>query len=283
MATTLLLTTVTDAQLAKYAKVIYEKAGIHVSDQKKTLLSNRIRRRLKATGIDCFDAYLKHLKSLPPTHTEWSFFLEEVTTHESYLFRDESHWKWLRTKFIPELIVGAKEGKPRRLRIWSAACSTGDEPFTIACCLANDIRDHESWQIEIVGTDIGVDTLAKARDGIFNERAMRNVPESMKKRFFTHDAKADQWSARPQLRQWMKFQKHNLLNRLTADPFDLVFVKNVLIYFDAASKKTAMEHIKAAIRPGGMLVTGPAEGVNDMLTDFQRVEGWLHRKPEQGK
>jgi chemotaxis protein methyltransferase CheR len=280
MAANLQLEQVTDAQLARYAELIYETAGIKISPQKKMMLSNRLRRRLKANGLDDFDDYLELLKRLPTENPEWDAFLQEVSTHETFLFRDENHWTWLQSEFLPEIVAQARGGgRPKSLRIWSAACSTGDEAFTVAACIADGISDHDQWKIEIVGTDIGIGAVREAQSATFDSRAMRLVPEPMVRRFF--DAAADQksWKAKPILSRWTKFRTHNLLEPLKETPFDLIFVKNVLIYFDATSKKRALANILPLLAPGGALVTAAAEGVSMLVDGLTKVKPWLYRAP----
>ncbi len=273
---------VTDAQLARYAGLIYERTGIRVSPQKKTLLSNRLRRRLRDTGIKDFEEYYHHLKRLRPQDPEWDAFLQEITTHETYLFRDEAQWDWFRKGFLPEYAAAAREvlGK-RSLRIWSAACSTGDEPVTIACCAAAHLSNLSQWNVHVLGTDIGVGALEQAQSAVFGERAMRLVPEDYRQRFFTKAKDAQIWQARPILTGMITYRHHNLLDPLKDPPFDLVFLKNVLIYFDGASKKTVLANVRAAIRPGGLLVAGAAEGVADLIRDFTRIQPWLYRRPQR--
>ena len=137
------LVEVTDAELAKYAELIYERTGIRVSPQKKTLLSNRLRRRLRETGIRSFSDYYEHLRRVRPNDPEWEGFLQEITTHETYLFRDAGQWEWLRKTFLAAVRERRPRGTRRRtLRIWSAACSTGDEAFTAACCIVAALPNH---------------------------------------------------------------------------------------------------------------------------------------------
>ena len=151
---------VTDVQLSRYAKLIYDRTGIKISPQKKTLLSNRLRRRLKATGISGYDKYYQHLRQLSDDDLEWDLFLEEITTHETYLFRDDAQWKWFVDTYLPSLQAAVRNGERKQtLRIWSAACSTGDEAYTIASCVADRLINASQWKIEIVGTDIGVGAL----------------------------------------------------------------------------------------------------------------------------
>jgi len=276
------LTEVTDGQLALYADLIYRRTGIRVAPQKKTLLSNRLRRRLRETGIAGFEEYYQYLRALPPDHPEWDDFLQEITTHETYLFRDEGQWEWFQKSYLPERAAAARQGsRPNGLRIWSAACSTGDEAYTAACCIAACLPNYQRWQIRILGTDIGVGAVEQARTGRFSERAMRQVPASYRARFFVKDPATNQWQARPVLTAMTSFRQHNLLEPLRERPFDVVFLKNVLIYFAPESKRRVMEHVRSMVQPGGVLVTGPAEGIGEHLRDFIRLQPWLHQRPAE--
>ncbi len=271
---------VTDSQLAQFAKLIYQRTGIKVSPQKKTLLSNRVRRRLRKTGIADFGDYYEHLKGLRSKDPEWDAFLQEITTHETYLFRDESQWDWFQDSFLAQCVAEGRSGKiPRSLHIWSAACSTGDEAATIACCIAASLPNCQQWKIRVLGTDIGVGALEQARSAVFGERAMRLVSTPYRLRFFTKAKDAQIWQAKPLLTDMLSFRQHNLMQPLREKPFDLVILKNVLIYFDATSKKTVMSNVRSTIRPGGLLIAGAAEGVADLLKDFKRIQPWLYRKP----
>lgn len=275
------LAEVTDDELARYAELIYRRTGIRVPPQKKTLLSNRVRRRLRETGIASFGAYYNHLKRLHPNDPEWDAFLQEITTHETYLFRDEGQWRWFRDVYLPQVAAEARSGERQRsLRIWSAACSTGDEAFTAACCVAACLPIHQQWQIRILGTDIGSGAIEQARAALFGERAMKLVPEPYKKRYFSKAAGADVWQARSLLTDMVAFRRHNLLDRLRDRPFDLVFLKNVLIYFAPESKKQVVDNVRSTIRPGGLLVAGPAEGIADLVKGYGRLQPWLYQRPQ---
>lgn len=270
---------VSDDLLASYATLIYDVAGIRMSPQKKTLLSNRVRRRLRETGISSFEQYYATLRRLKRSDPEWSAFLQEITTHETYLFRDELHWNWLRTEFLPSLHNAARSGvRSRSLRIWSAACSTGDEAFTIAACVANDLPGFEQWQIKIVGTDIGQETVKQAAAATFGSRAMRLVPAEIRDRWFVQLKDAELWQPHIALRRMTAFRQHNLLEPLHEPSFDLIVLKNVLIYFDAASKQRVLENVRQVMRPGTMLLAGAAEGIADLVKDLRRSLPWLYVK-----
>lgn len=270
---------VTDKELRQFAELIYSRTGIRVSPQKKMLLSNRLRRRLRQTGIEGFTAYYDHLKRLPAAHAEWDAFLQEITTHETYLFRDEQQWAWFRNVYLEGVSSLARFGKgPKSLRIWSAASSTGDEAYTAACCIADGLQSLSLWNVQILGTDIGIGAVEQARAGVFGERAMRLVPEPYRHRFFIKARDANLWQAKPLIRGIVSFRQHNLMDPLRERPFDLVLLKNVLIYFDTDSKRTVLANVKSAVRPGGLLLAGAAEGIADFVRDFQRLQPWLFRK-----
>lgn len=276
------LAEVSDRQLSMYAGLIYQRTGIRVAPQKKALLSNRLRRRLRETGIPGFDEYYDHLTRLGPQEPEWDEFLQEITTHETYLFRDETHWRWFRETYLPQCATEARAGRrPCSLRIWSAAASTGDEAFTVACCIAACLPNFQQWHVRIIGTDIGCGAVTLARAARFSQRAMRLVPESYRARFFTREPRADVWEARDTLKAMTCFRQHNLLDPLRERPFDLVFLKNVLIYFAPASKKKVVENVGSLVAPGGLLVAGPAEGIADMLKDYVRLQPWLYQRPKR--
>lgn len=282
MPTTTIGADVTPRQLDLFAKLIYRRIGVCISPQKITLLSNRLRRRLKQTGLDCYDKYYDLLTNSPATHPEWENFLQEVTTHETYLFRDVHHWDWLRETFLPEVAVAYRAGRRQaRLRVWSAACSTGDEATTIASCIADRLGPPSSWKVEILGTDIGAGAVEKARRLTFGERAMHLVPDSYRKRFFAPLPNGKESTAKPILRDMLRFQVHNLLEPMREGPFDLIVLKNVLIYFDNESKQKVLNHVRRALRPDGTIITGPADGASEFLKDFRSSQGWLHRAPEK--
>jgi len=277
---TVVLAQVSDDELARYASLIYDRTGITVSPQKKTLLSNRVRRRLKATGIEDFETYYGHLRGLASDAPEWDAFLQEVTTHETYLFRDETQWNWFSDEYLPQLTAEANAGdRLKTLRIWSAASSTGDEAHTIATCIAAHLRQCDDWNIEILGTDIGVGAIELARRGVFGERAMRLVPDNFRRRYFTALPDGKNWKAKESITRWISFRQHNLLDSLAERPFDLVFLKNVLIYFDIASKSKVIKNIDRVIKPGGLLLTAAAEGISDLVGHMNKLKPWLHSKP----
>ena len=272
---------VTDAQLSRYARLIYDRTGIRVSPQKKMLLSNRLRRRLRQTGISNFDGYYRYLNGLSFDHPEWDDFFQEITTHETYLFRDENQWDWFSNVYLEQHVASLRDRKEtRRLRIWSAACSTGDEVYTIACCVAASLMNPSAWQVDILGTDLAAGEIRRAQHPTFTQRAMRLVPKDYLA-FFDKNEDDESWSPKPVLQQMVRFEPHNLMTEMKERPFDIVFLKNVLIYFDKDSKNQALKNVCPLVRPGGLLVAGAAEGVASLIKGFKRLEPWLFQRNQQ--
>lgn len=263
-------------QFDRFRDFIYEQSGIRVHENKLSLLTNRIRRRLKAGDFEDFDVYYRFLTS-PEGALELGGFLDAITTNETFFFRTEKQFEWLKTDFLSEVIAEERAGRrAAALRIWSAGCATGAEPYSVAICLAESSHRLGDWSLEVVGTDISEEALRAADHGLFGARAVEGVTEKQKKRCFLRDG--DQWKVRPAIRQLVHFQKHNLMQSINTPAFDCIFIRNVLIYFDRDSKRAVIRNLVAALAVGGYLVVGPSEGVYDMLDPLEKVSPLLYRK-----
>ncbi|MHC5113960.1 MAG: CheR family methyltransferase [Planctomycetota bacterium] len=267
----------TREQFDRFCAFIYRKSGIRIAENKLTLLSNRIRKRLR--GGQDFEAYYRFLVS-PSGRGEIGHFIDAITTNETFFFRTEMHFEWFDTAFLDELVNAARrDQRPRSLRIWSAGCATGAEPYTIAICLRENAHRLVDWKLEIVGTDISDEALGAAREGLFRPRAFEAVPESLLNRYFEDAEVGDGLRVRKSVRDLVRFENHNLLTPMNSGPFDCVFIRNVLIYFDRASKEVVVRNLVDALAPGGYLVVGPSEGLYDMLDPLERCSTFLYRKP----
>lgn len=268
----------TPSEFQQFQTFISKLCGICVADNKIALLSNRIRRRLRATNISSFSAYLTYLKSAAGKE-ELEGFLSAITTNETSFFRTEKHFEWLRTEFIETLTAQARAGtRQRKIRIWSAACSTGEEPYTIALCLAEYQHKLAGWKIEIVGTDISEQAISKARSGVFGESIVEEIPEKLRSKFFVEQSATKTWEAKPALKQMVTIKRHNLMEPLPESGFDCVFIRNVLIYFGRDSKQKVIENLVRAMARGGYLVVGPSEGIFDMLGMLTKRSTFLYQK-----
>ncbi len=265
-------------EFAQFQAFIYQASGIRVPEGKRSLLSNRIRRRVKAGQFNDFQSYLKHLTSRSG-RGEIESFLDVVTTNETYFFRTDKHFDWFRLEFVPDLIRQANQGlRPRSLRVWSAACSTGEEPYTLAICLAENQLRLKNWDLKIVGTDISKEAIQQAEQGIYKERAVEGVDGKRRRRYFTQLPGQSLWHVRPVLREIVEFRRHNLIEPLELEPFDCVFIRNVLIYFDRESKQRVIDNLVSSMAGKAYLVVGPSEGIFDMLGNLKKHSTFLFQK-----
>jgi chemotaxis protein methyltransferase CheR len=272
------VTELTDEEFKRFCGLIYRVAGIRIADNKRVLVTNRVRRRLRATGINAFSEYYAFLISSGGA-AEMPAFLDAITTNETYFYRDTQHYQWLADTFLPEISAQAAQRKrPRVLRTWSAACSTGEEPYSIALKLLSRRHLLSGWRVNVVGTDLSGAALASARAGVYDERAIHLIGPEERKRYFDEDDKARRWTIKDEVRSMVTWKLHNLLTPLREEPFDCIFLKNVLIYFDTASKQAVVKNVLAAMARGGYLVIGPTEGIYTMLDPLTRLKPWLFHK-----
>jgi chemotaxis protein methyltransferase CheR len=266
-------------QFDRFRDFIYRQSGIRVDASKVTLVSNRIRRRLKAGNHAGFDEYYQHLTS-PKGAEEIEQFLDAITTNETHFFRTPSHFEWFKTDFVTDAILRQrKDNLPKRLRVWSAACSTGEEPYSLSICLAENALRLSGWQTSITGTDISEAVLKEARTAVYRTRSLEQVSPVQLRRYFETKDEGQGWLVRSNVREIVEFRRHNLMEPLRLLPFDCIFIRNVLIYFDRESKKVVIRNLIQSLARGGYLVVGPSEGIYDMLDPLVKRDTYLYQKP----
>lgn len=265
-------------QFDRFRDFIYRHSGIRVDASKITLVSNRIRRRLRAGDHLDFDTYYRHLTS-PQGADELEEFLNAITTNETHFFRTPRHFDWFKGEFLTELITKQRQGeRPPQLRVWSAACSTGEEPYSLSICVAENSLRMRGWTSSILGTDISEAALKDARAANYKARSLELVSPAQLRRYFEAQQSAESWHVRPNVREIVEFRRHNLMEPLNLPPFDCIFIRNVLIYFDRESKQVVIRNLVRALARGGYLVVGPSEGIYDMLDPLVKRDTCLYQK-----
>jgi chemotaxis protein methyltransferase CheR len=268
----------TDGEYRNYCELIYRVAGIRIAENKRIMIGNRVRRRLRATGILNFAEYYTFLIS-PAGNGEMQLFLDAITTNETYFFRDIQNYDWLGDTFLSEILQQAITHKrPKSLRIWSAACSTGEEPYSIALKLLARKPLLTGWRTTVLGTDLSGAVLDAARVGSYDARAIRLVDSAQRQAFFDEENIKQRWAIKPTVKAVVTWKQHNLLFPLKEDLFDCIFLKNVLIYFDTESKQAVVRNVIDSLARGGYLVTGPTEGIYTMLDPLRKLKPWLFQK-----
>jgi chemotaxis protein methyltransferase CheR len=272
-------TELTAEEYQKFCELIYRVAGIRIAENKRVMITNRVRRRLRETGIPAFGEYYAYLTS-PAGNGEMPRFLDAITTNETYFFRDPQHYDWLGDTFLPEVTQQAAMRKRlKTLRIWAAACSTGEEPYSIALKLMEKKPLFAGWKLTILGTDLSGAALDAGRAGRYDARAVRLIDPAQRQAFFDEDPKDQRWTIKPDVKALVTWKLHNLLSPPKEEPFDCIFIKNVLIYFDKESKQVVVRNLIDSLAPRGYLVVGPTEGIYTMLDPLSRLMSWLYQKP----
>lgn len=268
----------TTEQFSRFQRLIYQQCGIRLDDRKVTLLSSRLQKRLRALSIDDADAYFRLVTSAGGKD-ELVQMLNVITTNETSFFRTQPHFDWFTDSFIGEMVARNAAGTHRpSLRIWSAACSIGAEPYTLALCLADHRQKMPDWKLTILGTDLCENSLAIAKAGRFKPRTLDGIPAAKWTRYFRKRDDGDELQLRDEYLKMVTFRRHNLMQPLGEPPFDCVFLRNVLIYFDESSKQMVLNHITASVAPGGYLVIGPSEGIYGLANPLKKLSTFLYQR-----
>lgn len=252
---------------------IHGYCGIYFDDEVKYLLEKRLGRRAAAHQCGSFTDYYRFLKYDRRREEELNAALDVLTTNETYFFREEFQLRAFAEEILPELLARGGGREPRTLRIWSAGCSTGEEPYTIAMLMLESGRFGD-WRVDIFGTDISQRVLHVARAGIYEQPAMRQTDEARVRRFFDvreGPGAGRTYQVRDEVRRFVSFAHLNLLDaaRVALLPtMDVIFCRNVIIYFDQRAKKAVIDQFQRKLTPGGHLLLGHSESLMNLSTAF---------------
>ncbi|MFZ4859923.1 MAG: CheR family methyltransferase [Desulfuromonadaceae bacterium] len=261
---------------------IYTICGMHFHLSKKYFLESRLTKRMDATGLKSCSEYYQLLKSLRGAE-ELKYLMDEITTNETYFFRNVPQLNALETKLLPEIVEVKNKMGFRKLRIWSAASSSGEEAYTMAMILLEKRSTLlKDWIIEIVGTDINETVIAQAKEGIYNAYSVRNIPEMYRRKYIREEKGT--FILSPDVKKLVTFNKLNLYEdskMIFMKTFDVIFCANVLIYFDTASKSKVVQHFYNNLQPYGYFFVGQSEslhGVNDKFKTVHFPGGFTYKK-----
>jgi len=273
---------ISDKDFEQLRDFIYNLCGMYFHTTKKYFLESRLTRRMEATGAKTCQDYYLLLKS-PRGSEELKYLMDEITTNETYFFRNVPQLTALETKLLPEIVETKNKMGFRKLRIWSAASSSGEEAYTMAMILlekrATLLKD---WIIEIVGTDINETVIAQAKEGVYNAYSVRNIPDLYKRKYIREDN--GKFILSPEVKKFVTFNKLNLYEdskMIFMKSFDFIFCANVLIYFDTASKSKVVQHFYNNLQPYGYFFVGQSEslhGVNDKFKTVHFTGGFGYKK-----
>ena len=263
---------ISDSEFEQLREFIYNICGMYFHTSKKYFLENRFSRRMTATGVKAFQDYFALLKSSQSSE-ELTLLLNEITTNETYFFRNISQLTAVENELLPELVEIKSKMGLRKLRVWSAASSSGEEAYTMAMILLEKRSTLlKEWTIEIVGTDINETVIAQANEGIYNAYSVRNIPDTYRQKYIREDSGMHILS--PEVKELVTFSKLNLYEdakMVSMESFDLIFCANVLIYFDAASKSKVVRHFYNNLQSHGYFFVGQSESLHGVSDKFKTV------------
>lgn len=263
-----------DPAYLKIRDLIYQISGIYQPEEKLYLLASRCGRRMSAVNAKTPSEYLELLTVRGNRDVELRLLLNEITIGETYMFRSPAQLEALRSVILPQLAQEKSAMGFKRLRLWSAGCSTGEEPYTLAMFLLEEsAKLLAGWTFDILATDLNDNSVAAAKAGVYGEYALRNTSEALRKKYFKpYDEKHLQ--ATDQLKSIIRFERVNLSDdskMLFLKGLDLIFCCNVLIYFDLNSKRKVTQHFYSNLLPGGYLFLGHAESLYQVDDRFRLV------------
>ncbi len=264
------MTAISDKEFAYISKWLYDRSGIRLKPIKKQLVTGRLDKRLRVLGLNSYGQYIRFLER---SETECEYVINQLTTNETYFFREQQHFDYLIQEILPNLKSCGTT------RFWSAAASTGAESYTLAFCLAHYLGVTGGWQI--IGTDINTEVLSVADRGIYPMQAAEKIPQKYLKAYCLKGKGKDKgfFKIHPDLMARVHFQSVNLFEPIPIrERFDVVFLRNVLIYFEPEEKARILNHVVECIRPGGWLIVGHSESIYGFNNNLEQLGPGCYRR-----
>lgn len=267
-----------DDSFEKISKLIEGDFGIKMPESKKTMLQSRLQKRLRANNMESFDEYCQYLFSNSGRTNELVHMIDVVSTNKTDFFREIGHYDYMREVWLPSLNLD----KTDKLRIWSAAASSGEEIYSAAIILEEFNKKNEFLNYSILGTDISHDILKKAVTAVYNEERAANIPENLKKEYFLRSKNREDKKVRiiKRLREKTKYMRLNLMDEEynIDEMFDLIFCRNVLIYFNRSVQQDVVNKICRNLKPGGLLFLGHSESLMGMTVPLKQIKPTIFEK-----
>jgi chemotaxis protein methyltransferase CheR len=271
----------TDRDFKFIRELVLESTGIVLSDIKRDMVYGRLSRRIRKLGLEKFSDYCALLKD--EDQNELREFTNAITTNLTSFFRESHHFEFLRHQLIPRLL---REKAERKLRIWSAGCSTGEEPYSIAMTVKEALPDSAGWDVKILATDLDTNVLDHGREGIYGIDRVAGLPRSQLGRWFRRGKGANEGMVRvsEELRQIISFKQLNLIGEWPMkSPFDIIFCRNVVIYFDKDTQRRLFDRYSRLLVKHGHLFLGHSETMFKMSNSFRLVGKTVYENGKDGK
>ena len=269
-----------DSEFQKFSRYVYDVSGINLHDGKKELLKARLGKIIRQRNFRSFRQYYDHVVN-DKSGYELIVLLDSISTNLTYFFRESGHFDFLKTKALPEIMNSKASSRDNSLRLWSAGCSSGEEAYSIAIAVSEAIGNMKKWQFEILATDLSTKVLEKARAGIYENKKVDNIPYELKRRYLQ---KGDnRWKGyfrvKKEISEKISFQRLNFMEEFHfEEPFDVIFCRNVMIYFDNPTKEALVGKFYQQFANGGYFFIGHAESLTGIKHTFKYIQPSVYKK-----
>ncbi len=273
------LMTLSDAEFRSITTLVYERFGISLSDQKRTLVVGRLSKRTRELGLPSFGAYVDYIRR-DHSGQELVEFINRISTNHTFFYREKDHFEFLAKKILPDLKLKLQRDRNYALRIWSAGCSSGEEPYTIAMTVMDALgAEVKALDWGILATDISTKALEEAVRASYPEARFKELPPIWKANYMSKLG-PDSWTIKDTVRKPILFKRLNLMNETypLKGQFDVIFCRNVMIYFDAPVRRALVDRFYRYVKPGGYFFVGHSESLPRDTCPFEYVSPAVYRK-----
>jgi len=270
---------ISDEEFQLMRRLIYDRVGINLTEQKRSLLVGRLQKLLRKEGFATFKEYYEHLVS-DKTEQALSTLVDLVSTNHTFFNREKAHFDYFHSTALPEVIARLKSQNRRDLRVWCAGSSTGEEPYMLLMLMHEALgSDYPHWDAGLLATDISDRVLQIAKAGIYSEDKVALVPEALKRKYFRKLPDGN-WAVTEQIKKEAFYRRFNLMNKQFPfkKPFDIIFCRNVMIYFDQPTRNALVERFHQYTAPGGYLFIGHSESLGRSQSLYKYIMPALYRK-----
>ena len=269
----------TDADFIKFSRLVYDQSGISLSESKKELVKARLGKRIRKGKFQSFRAYYNHVIK-DQSGEEMVLLLNSISTNFTDFFRENHHFEYLKNQLLPQ-IKNRTDRIPKKIRIWSAGCSSGEEPYSIAITLLESLVPVTDWDLKILATDISTKVLTNAQSGIYLKEKIEALSPDLIKKYFLQGE--NQWQnyvkVKSQLKSVVQFQRFNLMDSFSFnDLFDCIFCRNVMIYFDKKTRENLVNRLYDHLEKEGVLFIGHSESLTGIEHPFLYVKSAIYKK-----
>ena len=268
-----------DTEFSLFSRLVYEKAGINLHEGKKELVRSRLSKRLRAKKMDRFKEYYKFLMA-DESGEEIIHMLDAISTNLTSFFREPTHFSFLEQTAIPA-VLAEKNTRNKHLRIWSAGCSSGEEPYTLSICLHEYAEAHPVLDFKILATDISTKMLSSAAGGVYHKSQVQTIKPPVLRKYFQRGQQrwADHFRLKPFVRKTIEFRRLNLMEPFPFNNhFQIIFCRNVMIYFDKEVQSRLVNKYYDCLEPGGFLFIGHSESLMGTTHRFKYVQPTIYQK-----